>query len=307
MKISPGNEICMQNDHMSCNVNSYPCACAAAGRRPKPGFPDPAAPARLLPDGFRNPYAFVGIRCIKGFHCRLTVQDRGIPIPVAGGRQRIGQMAGQTEQVLKAIETAIDCGELNPGDIIEEATLMAAHDVSRTPVREAFIRLESAGLIRRLPRKGAVLFKPTLAEFLAILEVHAKLEGQAAGLAARRLSAQNAADLEAAVQACETHAAQRTDADPDGYYQLNLRFHEVVAISAGNPFLTEMIKTNARKLMAYYRARYRYPGSIAASAAEHRHIAGLITSRSRDAAEAAMLRHVQFDQVTVMDLLAALG
>ena len=54
-----------------------------------------------------------------------------------------------------------------------------------------------------------------------------------------------------AVKACETHARILGDANPDGYYQLNLRFHEVVAIAAGNPFLTDMIKTNARKLLAY--------------------------------------------------------
>lgn len=216
-------------------------------------------------------------------------------------------MAGQTEQVLNAILTDIDGGRLNPGDVLEESPLMEAHGVSRTPVREAFIQLETAGLIRRLPRKGAVLFKPTLEEFLAILEVHAKLEGQAAGLAARRMSPQQAEALEAAVLACEAHARDKGDGDPDGYYQLNLRFHEAVALSAGNPFLVEMIKTNARKLMAYYRARYRYPGSIATSAREHRQIATLITAHKRDEAEAAMIAHVQFDQVTVMDLLAALG
>ncbi len=216
-------------------------------------------------------------------------------------------MAGQTEQVLNAVLASIDGGALSPGDMIEESRLMAQHSVSRTPVREALIQLESAGLIRRLPRKGAVVFKPTLEEFLAILEVHAHLEGQAAGLAARRLSAQNAADLEAAVKACENHAASKGDRDPDGYYQLNLRFHEVVALSSGNAFLVDMIKTNARKLMAYYRARYRYPGSIATSASEHRQIANLITDHQRAAAQDKMIRHVQFDQVTVMDLLAALG
>ncbi len=216
-------------------------------------------------------------------------------------------MAGQTDQVLNAVLAGIDSGALNPGDIVEEASLMAVHDVSRTPVREALIQLEKAGLIKRLPRKGAVLFKPTLEEFLAILEVHANLEGQAAGLAARRLSPQNAADLEAAVRACEGHARDKGDSNPNGYYQLNLRFHEIVALSAGNPFLVEMIKTNARKLMAYYRARYRYPGSIAASAAEHRQIARLITDHQREDAQALMIRHVSFDQVTVMDLLAAMG
>lgn len=216
-------------------------------------------------------------------------------------------MAGQTEQLLNAILADIDAGRLNPGDVLDEAGLATRHGVSRTPIREVLIQLETAGLIRRLPRKGAVLFKPTLEEFLAILEVHAQLEGQAAGLAARRMTQAQAAELEQIVQACEAHAAQKGDGDPNSYYQLNLQFHGAVATASGNPFLVEMIKTNARKLMAYYRARYQYPGSIAQSATEHREIAELIFAHDRAGAAATMMQHVQFDQVTVMDLLAALG
>ena len=216
-------------------------------------------------------------------------------------------MSGQTHSLIDEIFSRIDLGRLNPGDTIDEQELVDAFGVSRTPVREALLQLEAMGLIRRLPRKGATLFRPTLEEFLAILEIHAKLEGMAAGLAARRLSAAGAKDLESAVSACEAHARDKGHSDPDGYYQLNLRFHETVAIAAGNPFLTEMVKSNARKLLAYYRARYKYAGVIAASAAEHRKIAGLITDRDTAGAEQAMSRHVQFDQVTAMDLLAALS
>lgn len=201
----------------------------------------------------------------------------------------------------------IDLGLLNPGDLLEESELIQAFGVSRTPVREAILYLEALGLVRRLPRKGATVFRPNLQEFLAILEVHAKLEGQAAGLAARRLSKGGAVELEAAVAACEAHATARGDDDPDGYYQLNLRFHACVAGASGNAVLLDALKTNARKLLAYYRARYRFSGVIAASAAEHRAIARLITDRDSGGAEAAMQRHVQFDQVTAMDLLAALG
>jgi DNA-binding GntR family transcriptional regulator len=215
-------------------------------------------------------------------------------------------MIGQTAPLVSTLLSWIDLGRLNPGDVIEEALLVAEFGVSRTPVREALLQLEAMGLIRRLPRKGAVVFRPTLEEFLAILEVHARLEAQAAGLAARRLSKSGAAALEATVEACEAHA-MRGDADPDGYYQLNLAFHATVADAAGNAFLTDLIKTNARKLLAYYRARYRYAGSIAASAREHRALAGLITSGDTASAEAMMQRHVQFDQVTAMDLLAALA
>ncbi|MDZ4136625.1 MAG: GntR family transcriptional regulator, partial [Paracoccaceae bacterium] len=200
-----------------------------------------------------------------------------------------------------------DIGRLNPGDVIDEQPLVEEFGISRTPVREALLQLEAMGLIQRQPRKGAVVFRPTLEEFLAILEVHAKLEGQAAGLAARRLSKSGAAALEGAVAACEAHAAHHGDESPDAYYQLNLRFHECVAVAAGNSFLTEMIKTNARKLLAYYRARYRYAGAIAASAQEHRQIARLIFDRDSSAAENLMQRHVRFDQITAMDLLAALS
>lgn len=216
-------------------------------------------------------------------------------------------MSSQTQNLIDEIFRRIDLGRLNPGDVIDEQELVEAFAVSRTPVREALLSLEAVGLIRRLPRKGATLFRPTLEEFLAILEIHSKLEGQAAGLAARRLSAGGAAELERAVAACEAHAQTKGDADPDGYYQLNLRFHETVAVAAGNPYLVDLVKTNARKLLAYYRARYHFAGVIGASAAEHRQIARLITDRDSAGAEALMARHVQFDQVTAMDLLAALS
>ncbi len=215
-------------------------------------------------------------------------------------------MAGQTDTILAAIFRLIEDGDLNPGDIIDEQGLMSAHGVSRTPFREALIRLETAGLVTRSPRKGAVVFRPTLDQFLAILELHASLEGLAAGLAARRHSAAASQEIEAATVACESHARSHAETAPDAYYQLNLRFHETVARAAGNDFLLDDLKTQARKLMAYYRARYGYAGAIAQSARDHRDIATLILARDADGAAAAMRRHVQFDGTTARDLLSAL-
>lgn len=65
-----------------------------------------------------------------------------------------------------------------------------------------------------------MIVRPTLEEFLAILEVHARLEGQVAGLAARRLSRQSAEDLEAAVRTREAKAEAGPDSDPVGYCRL---------------------------------------------------------------------------------------
>lgn len=212
-------------------------------------------------------------------------------------------MGNQTDAVIDAVLSQIDGGLLHPGDLIDEDALVATLGISRTPLREAILKLEAQGLILRQPRKGAAVFKPTLKEFLSILEVHAKLEGQAAGLAARRLSAETGRALEASVAACEAHHATLEEAQPADYYQLNIGFHRVVAEATGNAFLFEMIKANARKLMAYYRARYGFPGVIAASVRDHRAIATAILDRDTATAEDLMLRHVQFDQVTAMDLL----
>ena len=145
-------------------------------------------------------------------------------------------MAGQTETLVSTITDWIDLGRLNPGDLVDEAALAAEFGISRTPIREALLQLEAIGLIRRLPRKGATIFRPTLEEFLAILEVHSKLEGLAAGLAARRLSASGAKTLNQIVTACEDHACRgMAMAIRTSYYQLNLRFHETIALAAGNP------------------------------------------------------------------------
>ncbi|MGB7244641.1 MAG: GntR family transcriptional regulator [Sulfitobacter sp.] len=214
-------------------------------------------------------------------------------------------MSGQSETVIQDILLQIDDGQLDPGDVIAEDVLQQRLGISRTPVREALLKLEAHGLVQRLPRKGAIVFKPTLEEFLAILEVHASLEAQAAALAARRLSPERGRNLERAVCDCEDHFASKGNGDTAAYYQLNLAFHRTVAEAAGNAFLLDLVKSNARKLMAYYRARYRFAGVIEASAREHRQIATAILDRQSAQAAHLMASHVQFDHVTAMDLLAS--
>jgi DNA-binding GntR family transcriptional regulator len=216
-------------------------------------------------------------------------------------------VAGQTEAVIDLIIAQIDAGEALPGDPVDEKEVMRLCDVSRTPVREALIRLEAEGLIVRHARKGAVIFEPSVAEFLTILEVHANLESFAAKLAAQRITDALKSELSASVEACTAHAALHENAKPAEYYQLNLTFHEIIVRAAHNDTLMQMVKTNARKLMAYYRMRYRQPGASRASAAQHAQIADLIMSHRADDAAAAMLEHFNYDRQTVMDLIVSVG
>jgi DNA-binding GntR family transcriptional regulator len=213
-------------------------------------------------------------------------------------------MANQTDVILAKLLTRIERGTLSPGDVLEEKKLCADFQLSRTPVREALIRLETLGIVRRKPRGGAVVFKPRIDEFLAILEVHAKLEGQAAALAARRIDKEGAKILAKALLACEAHLKQHGESKPNDYYRCNLDFHKAVARAACNDVLYGVIASNAYKLLAYYRARYAYKGSIPTSVAEHQLIAAAIAERDAEKAESLMAKHVNFDSVTAMDLVA---
>lgn len=213
----------------------------------------------------------------------------------------------QTETVNDAIMAWIDDGTLLPGDHIEEKVLMETCGVSRTPVREALIQLEADGLIVRSARKGVRLFRPSTEEFLSILEVHANLEAHAAELAARRILADQSKTLLTSAQACVTFAGKKSPKDHEKYYELNLRFHELIAEASCNPFLINMIKLNARKLMAYYRLRYRTPGSISQSATEHVEIANLIVEQNAPAARQMMIEHFNYERETIMNMIASVG
>ncbi|WP_085943399.1 GntR family transcriptional regulator [Jannaschia sp. CCS1] len=216
-------------------------------------------------------------------------------------------MTTQTNTVIDLILSRIDAGTLLPGQTVDEKDMMAECGVSRTPVREALIRLEVDGLVQRHARKGAVIFQPNVQEFLTILEVHANLESFAASLAGQRITDAVATELRAIVVACRDHAKAHGHSDPSGYYQLNLQFHEIIVRAARNDVLAQMVKTNARKLMAYYRMRYRTPGAAVASAEDHALIADHILGRRAAEAQAAMLDHFNYDRQTVMDLIASVG
>jgi DNA-binding GntR family transcriptional regulator len=201
----------------------------------------------------------------------------------------------------------IDAGLILPGEQVSEKALMAQIGVSRTPVREALIRLEAEGLIQRHARKGAVLFKPDVAEFLTILEVHSSLESHAAELAAQRITPDMANCLRDIVAACKDHVEKSGVADYAEYYTLNIRFHGTIARASGNAVLADLIRLNARKLMGYYRMRYRAPGNSAKSCSEHSVICDHIVSNRPQEARLAMLEHFNYDRFTITDLIAALG
>lgn len=65
------------------------------------------------------------------------------------------------ERVAGLLAKRIAWGETEPGEVLTEVGVAASIGVSRTPVREAMLRLERWGLVRLAPKKGAIVTNPS--------------------------------------------------------------------------------------------------------------------------------------------------
>jgi DNA-binding GntR family transcriptional regulator len=122
------------------------------------------------------------------------------------------------------------------GDLITEGEVADALGMSRTPVREAFLRLEGEGLLRLYPKRGALVVPVSVGEVEAVMETRMLVERFAldkvlaagpAEIVARRLD-------EAIVQQEERRAA----GDADGFVAVDREFHTTFVTAAGNPIVT---------------------------------------------------------------------
>ncbi|MDQ0140405.1 GntR family transcriptional regulator [Cupriavidus necator] len=208
-----------------------------------------------------------------------------------------------SETIRAAIEQEILSGKLPSGTQLEEQQLLARFGVSRTPVREALIQLESAGLVDLVPRQGAIVSSITLREYVAMNEILVQLEALAARLAARRISAAQRTALQQAFEACRA-AAER--ADSEYYRAANDAFHEVIYAACCNDILSRQIRTMRARMRGMRDLRFEKPARILASLAEHEAVMDAIARGNEDDAAAAMVRHIATGGDVYADMIAAM-
>ena len=85
------------------------------------------------------------------------------------------------DQLLHSLRT----GVYAPGDRLREEEVSAQLGLSRTPIREAFRRLEADGIVQHRPRIGAVIRSLSHAELVELYDMRCVLEGTAAQMAAK--------------------------------------------------------------------------------------------------------------------------
>jgi DNA-binding GntR family transcriptional regulator len=209
-----------------------------------------------------------------------------------------------SDKLRERIEEQIATGELPPGCALDEATLVAQHGVSRTPVREALIQLAADGLIEIRPRRGAVVTSISPARLLEMFEVMGELEAMCGRLASRRMSETERTELVAAHQACEIARAAQ---DSDSYFYCNERFHAAIYTGSHNNFLGEQALQLHRRLRPYRRLQLRVRNRMGTSFKEHEAIVQAIVSGDADVAAQTLREHVVVQGERFGDLLASLA
>lgn len=170
---------------------------------------------------------------------------------------------------------------------LSENAIAEASGISRTPVREALLRLESSGLLRRIPHKGAFVPALTEADIQELMEVRRVIGEWATRkvTAERRVSVDQ---LEAILAKQEEHLG-----DPVKFIEQDIVFHNAIVHGAGNPTLEAVYESQRFKqerlgLQAVLANRGRSEKVLA----EHRAMVEAIKSGDPDKAAEAARDHI---------------
>jgi phosphonate utilization transcriptional regulator len=187
------------------------------------------------------------------------------------------------------IERMILSGEIAPGAKLTETWLAAKLGISRGPIREAFRRLEEAGLVRQEKNRGVFVRDIPLDEAVEIFDLRAAMDE----LVGRRLAESITPEQLKTVRGIVDRMEQAAKAgDADAYHLLNLQFHDTLVQLAGNRKLAAIYRKLVKELALFRRRNLLDHGVLPHSAAEHRQILKAIASGDPEAAGRAMFEHV---------------
>ena len=218
--------------------------------------------------------------------------------------EREGAPRSLAERAYELLVREITRLELAPGEVLADKALTERFDIGRTPLREALQRLAREGLVVHLPNRGMFVSEITADSVQQIYEFRALIDGHAARLAATRAGASEMDDLTALHEAL-VDATERDDVDT--FVAMDRLFYEVLAQSAQNVYLAEVIpRIFNLHLRLWFFISKKIGGwhSIARSHAEMtRGVADAIRRRNPDEAEIAMKTYIVRRQQDMRGLL----
>ncbi len=192
------------------------------------------------------------------------------------------------DDAYKILHDRIISGDLKPGQKMREVEIAESLGLSRTPVREAFHRLKSDGLLTQEPNKGAMVRQLDYQSISELYKIREVLEGTAAAMATRLMSE---VELRALYELLDLQEAAKDDVAEAS--RLNKIFHRTLWHSAHNRYLIEMIDSLDLSMALLGRSTLGLEARKSEAIAEHRTILDAMSQGDATAAESAARGHIR--------------
>jgi DNA-binding GntR family transcriptional regulator len=147
-----------------------------------------------------------------------------------------------TEQAYDALRVAIVTGELAPGELHSVQSLASTMKISRTPVREALLRLVDHGMVKFERNRGARILQATLHDIEEMFSLRLLLEVPAAYRAAEKATSSDIQSMRDALDEMRKVASARVST-PKEHLEPDARFHKAIALASGNKRLANILET----------------------------------------------------------------
>jgi DNA-binding GntR family transcriptional regulator len=194
------------------------------------------------------------------------------------------------EQVYDYLRDQLRSGEILPGSAINLDETCRKLGVSRTPLRDALLQLESEGFVTIYPRRGVIVNSLSLEDIRNYYQIIGALESTAILQAFDKIGE---TEIQAMGRIIEDMKRAIESNDFDLYYDKNLALHDVYLKLCGNENLVRIVRAMKRRLYDFPRQRGFIKEWELASIAEHTELLQLLKLR-RAAEAAAYVRDVHW-------------
>jgi DNA-binding GntR family transcriptional regulator len=189
------------------------------------------------------------------------------------------------------MEECIFSGYFPPGSRLIESELADFLKVSRTPIREAIIQLETKGLVKIMPNKGAIVATCSLSEFEEINIIFRTLSGIAASLSVKFISEEELTRMEDFITKMEVY--EDSDSDRKEWLSLNDQFHKTFLKPCKKKLLLELIKKYRKQVDRYWYISVAHRRNLELFKEQHRKILEAFKLRDSGLVRTSVENHIE--------------
>jgi DNA-binding GntR family transcriptional regulator len=224
-------------------------------------------------------------------HARATKKTEATVRSAAARPRRSGRPRAATaaSKIYSDLRTELVSLQRRPGEVMSEAKIALSYGVSRTPVREAILKLADEGLVEIFPQSGIFVSRIPIAALPEAIIVRKALEETTSGMAADRATSSQILALHSIL---ERQREANAAGDSDTFHRADEQFHATIAEIAGYPGIWTLIQQVKVHVDRYRRLTLPQQGRIPRVIVEHESILSAIEAHDASGARAAMATHL---------------